>query len=214
MEEHRLTPMGDYDPQVFNEIYKATEQLRKKLAWQIDSRKYGVDYKEILSWFDVKFLFAFNKYFPVKEKEELKAHVIQALQFFKNRILRKGYSKSNIYNSMVDIEIVYNLKETQIDFEYDEQQFFLNKAMTFLKDQLSQEAYQVLQVEITPPLYIIQQLANQDKYTTTKIPSSMISDYLGWGVDGIKKVDDLRSQIKKGINIARSYYYESESILS
>lgn len=215
MEEHRLLPMSPYDPKLFHELYRDTEQLRKKLAWQIDCRRYGVDYKEVLSWFDVKFLFAFNKYNSKhKGKDEIKAHLIQALQFFKNRILRKGYSKSNIYNSMVDIETIYNMKETHIDLEFDEQQEFLKIALDFLKNHLNEEAYRVLEIEINPPLYIVQELANQDKYTTTKIPSTMISKYMGWGLSSkaINKVDEYRKDIKRAINLARSYYYESDLV--
>lgn len=214
MEEHRLKPMGNYDPKLFNELYEATEQLRKKLAWQIDCRRYGVDYQEILSWFDVKFLFAFTKYYPTKGKEELKAHLIMALQFFKNRILRKGYSKNNMYNSMVDIEGVYNLKETHIQPEYNEKEYFMTIALDFLKNHLEPDAFKILQIEIDPPLFIIQELANQEKYTTTKIPSSMISDYMGWGPKGVFKVDVYRKDIGKAISLARSYYYESNLTLA
>ena len=214
MEENRLTPMcKNYDAELFNQLYKDTEQLRKKLAWQIDCRRYGVDYREVLSWFDVKFIYVFNKYYPIqKDHGILKGNLIQALQFFKNRILRKGYSKSNMYNSMVDIETIYNMKETHIDLEFDEQREFLKIALDFLKNHLSEEAYKILEIEINPPLYIVQELANQSKYTTTKIPSTMISKYMGWGLNlkSINKVDNYRKDIKRAINLARSYYYESD----
>jgi len=212
MEEHRLIKMSPYDPKLFQELYESTEQLRKKLAWQIDCRRYGVDYKEVLSWFDVKFLFAFNKYNSQnKGPDEIKAHLIQALQFFKNRILRKGYTKSNMYNSMVDIETIYNMKETHIDLEFDEQQDFLKIALDFLKSHLSEDSYQILQIELNPPLYIIRKISHQEKYTTTKIPSDMISKYMGWGSSNrsINKVDECRKEIKRAIGLARSYYYES-----
>jgi len=210
MEENRLTPMGDYDPQLFNQLYKATDGLRRKLAYQIDSRRFGVDYKEILSWFDVKFLFVFNKYFKDKEPEELKAHLIKSLQFFKNRILRKGYSKSNIYNSMIDIDEVYSLKETQIEYEYDEREFFLKLVMEFMDESLSEEAYRVLEVELNPPLFILSELS-RSKFSTTKIPSSMIADYLGWGLskEAVYRVDILRKEIKLAINNAKVHFQDT-----
>lgn len=207
MEENRLTPMGDYDPQLFNDLYKATDGLRRKLAYQIDARRFGVDYREILSWFDVKFIFVFNKYFKDKEPEELKAHLIKSLQFFKNRILRKGYSKSNIHNSMIDIEEVYSLKETQVEYEYDEREFFLKLVMEFMDESLSEEAYRVLEIELNPPLFILSELS-RSQHSTSKIPSSMIADYLGWGLsrEAICKVDSLRREIKNAITYARSYF--------
>lgn len=211
MEENRLKPMGDYDPKLFNELYKATEQLRRKLAYQIDARRLGVDYKEILSWFDVKFIFAFNKYVKVKEKEELKAHLIRALQFFKNRILRKAYSKSNIHNSMIDIEEVYLLKETQVDYEYDEKEFFLGLIMEFMESSLCEDAYRVLQVELHPPLFILNELSKCNA-STTKIPSTMIADYLGWGIskEAVSRVEALRKEIRTGVEQAKAYFNNIE----
>ena len=217
MEENRLSPMcKNYDEGLFNQIYKDTESLRKKLAWQIDCRRYGVDYKEVLSWFDIKFIYVFNKYYSAGvDPGIIKGNIIQALQFFKNRILRKGYSKSNMYNSMVDFDTIYNMKETHIDLEYDEQQEFLKIALNFLRNHLCEEAFKVLEIEINPPLFIVQKIANQDKYTTTKIPSTMISEFMGWGLSykAINKVDEYRKDIKRAINLARSYYYESGFVL-
>lgn len=207
MEENRLTPMGEYDPKLFNELYKSTSQLRKKLAYQIDSRRLGVDYQEILSWFDVKFIFVFNKYVKTHEKEELKAHLIKALQFFKNRILRKAYSKSNIHNSMIDIEEVYSLKETHIEHEYDERQLFLGLIMEFMENSLSSEAYRILEIELNPPLFILNELSKTN-YSTTKIPSSIIADYLGWGIskEAVQRVESLRKELRQAINEARMYF--------
>ena len=62
MEHHRLKPMGNYPVELFNSLYAQTHGLRRKLASQIDASKFGVDYQEVLSWFDVKFLFIFSKY--------------------------------------------------------------------------------------------------------------------------------------------------------
>lgn len=203
MEENRLKPMVDgYDEKLFNELYEQTAQLRKKLASQIDSRRFGVDYKEILSWFDIKFIFTFNKYFGSKDKDLLKGYIISSLQFFKNRILRSSYSKkAQVYNT-IDIEEVYNLQETTIEHEYDEKQVFLQIALDFMKSRLSYEAYQILVIELNPPFYILDQIAKHQKYTTTKIPSSIIADYLGLdGTEGVKYVNKLRKEIQGVLTI-------------
>jgi hypothetical protein len=178
MEEHRLTPMPKgFNEEVFHDIYRKTEELRKKLTYQIDHRRYGVEQEDIKSWFDVKFIFTFNKYH--KEKPEiLKAYIINSLQFFKNRILRYSYSQKNSINrSSVDIDEVYNCQELIDDRQYDETSYYLELATNHLKNNLSQNAYRLLQVELNPPTYILKRLV--DKQTTTKIPSKLIAEYLG-----------------------------------
>ena len=54
MEENRLKQMPEnYDRAVFESIYSKTKNLRNKLAYGIDARRFGVDQDEIKSWFDV-----------------------------------------------------------------------------------------------------------------------------------------------------------------
>lgn len=211
MEENRLTPMGKYDPRVFKSIYKDTEKLRKKLAYQIDHRRFGVDYQEILSWFDVKFIFVFNKYYPTTTPEELKAHIIKSLQFFKNRILRKAYSKSNIHNSMSPIEDIEMHDNFKVDIEFSDRETLLKEAMSFLRKSLSQEAYYILQIELHPPLYILREL--QEK-SNTKIPSLVIADYLGWGTsaEAVSRVDYFRKEAKAALSQARMYFQNVANI--
>ena len=85
MELHRLKPMeSGYDSQLFNKLYKETTQLRKSLARQIDSRRFGVSDDVILSWFDDKFMFVFNKHFKDKEVDVLRGFIINSLQTFIN----------------------------------------------------------------------------------------------------------------------------------
>ena len=73
MELHRLKPMeSGYDSSLFNKLYKETAPLRKSLARQIDSRRFGVSDDVILSWFDDKFMFVFNKHFKDKEVDILR----------------------------------------------------------------------------------------------------------------------------------------------
>ena len=80
MELHRLTAMdSSYDKQLFNKIYKDTELLRKSLANQIDTRRFGVTSDIILSWFDDKFIFVFNKHFQNKTPEVLKGFIIMRI---------------------------------------------------------------------------------------------------------------------------------------
>ncbi len=88
MEIHRLTPMKDgYSEVLFNKIYSETHNLRKSLANQIDPRRYGVSPDIILSWFDDKFIFVFNKHFSDKNPDILKGFIINSLKTFKYTFL-------------------------------------------------------------------------------------------------------------------------------
>lgn len=206
MEESRLKPMVDgYDEKLFAEIYKKTQNLRKKLAHEIDPRRFGVDYQEILSWFDVKFIYAFNRYYEEKSPELLKAHIIRALQFFKNRILRSAYSlKNQVNNNCKDINELYSSRyEPQEEFIYDETPQLLDSALRYLRDQMSPEAYQVLIVDLQPPFYILDRLGSA---STTKIPSNLIADYLGWSPEEAPRINKLRKEISSSIEKARWHF--------
>lgn len=214
MEENRLRPMKKgYDERLFHDLYACTANLRRKLASEIDPKRFGVDYYEILSWFDVKFIHAFNRYVEEKEPNLLKAHMIRSLQFFKNRILRAAYSKKNqVNNNCIDIEELYDLKEPSVEYEYNEQDFFLQVAMEFMRNNLTQEAYQVLEVELHPPLYVLTRLS--DRENSTKIPSNLIADYLGWGLgrEAIKQVNNLRKEIRNITLVAKEHFSELQMI--
>lgn len=202
MEEHRLKAMPKrFNEEVFHDIYKKTEELRRKLTYQIDHRRYGVEREDILSWFDIKFLFTFTKYHEEKP-EILKAYIINSLQFFKNRILRYSYSqKNNVNRSTIDIDEVYNHKDLIEEAVYDETSYYLELASSYLQQHLSPNAYRVLQVELNPPTYILKRLV--DRQTTTKIPSRLIAEYLG-----LKESDmaGLRKEIQLATALAREHF--------
>lgn len=202
MEEHRLKPLpADLDLQLFEEIYRKTKDLRKKLASQIDHRRFGVERADILAWFDTKFIFAFNKYRNEKP-EILKAFIIRTLQFFKNRILRASYTQKNSVNrDKVDIEDCYYEKETHISPSFSDHETLLNLTNAYLKDHLSKDAYLVLQCELCPPPYILQRLSEKER--TTKIPSKLISEYLGFNNSYIYR---LKQEISAGVNDAKDHF--------
>lgn len=202
MEEHRLKPMpSNLDVKLFEEIYRKTSDLRRKLASGIDHRRFGVEREDILAWFDTKFIFTFNKYKDEKP-EILKAYIIKSLQFFKNRILRASYTKKNSVNrDKVDIEDCYHEKETHLNPEYNDQALLLNITQAFLKKELSKDAFLVLQCELTPPPYILQKLGSKDR--TTKIPSKLISEYLGFNNSYTYR---LKQEIVAGVENAKIHF--------
>jgi hypothetical protein len=206
MEEHRLTVMQPgYDEKLFNQLYKDTEALRIKLTRQINPSLYSIEHDDIMSWFDVKFIFTFNKYYGKVNDGYLKGNIIQSLSFFKQRILRNLYAQKNqIYNSnnTVDIQEVYNLSDSSLDHRMSGEELYRNLALAFLKDSLSRDAYTVLKIQLTPPLYILERLP--EKYT--KIPKNLVKDYLGIS---ITKLNQLYKEIEAGVLEAKFHFRPS-----
>lgn len=219
MEEHRLTPMKEnYDEKLFNDIYQKVQPLKRKLAASINTSKLGVDYEDILSWFDIKFIFVFNKYFETKNPDVLKGFIISSLQMFQTKILRKAYSNKNApHSDTIDITEINNLESLftthqEEDTSYDT---FLNLALSFMKEHLSDDALLVLDIQLNPPLYIMEKLRKLDKHRIDKIPSNIISEYLSLGDSkkAIQYINELNREIKEVTYITREHFNNSPQLL-
>lgn len=206
MEIHRLKPMKEgYDQELFYKIYKETENLRNKLTYEIDSRRYGVTPDIIKSWFDDKFIFVFNKYHKTMDDNRLKGFIINSLKTFKYRILRKAYSENNININQVYLEGEHSLINVIPDkSELSDNDLFLELALKFLKKNLSDEAFELMRVELNPPPYILTRMVNPK----TKIPAKLLAEYLGMkDMPGdIKYVNNLRKEINSQIENAKEYF--------
>lgn len=215
MEENRLKPMVEgYSPVIFNDLYQQTSALRKKLASQIDCSRFGVDYPEILSWFDVKFIFVFNKYYRQHEKnpEVLKGHLIKGLQFFKCRILRVAYSQKSLaimktieLNDYEEFENVFIEEPTEMN---SSNYHLYNLAIKFMKENLSDNAFELLNIQLNPPPYILSKLEAEGIENYNKIPNSIIADYFELGNDDkvIKYINTLKKEIKDITKKASDYF--------
>lgn len=222
MEESRLKPMQDgYDAKLFNELYERTAQLRKKLISQIDARRLGVDNEELESWFTVKFVYVFNKYFRQKEKDEspaqyevkkgiLLGNLIQSMRLFKQRVLRKAYTKQSTeyYQAIINLdEVEYQVMG--IEDPVENQTLFMDLAMSFLEKNLSENAFDLLKLQLQPPPYILTQVSKIDLKDLNKIPSHIISEYYGLGDSkGVQLVNKLRKEIKEAIDMARIHFQQ------
>lgn len=205
VELNRLKPMVDnYDKKLFNQIFKETEQLRKKLAYNIDHRRMGIENQDVVAFFNIKFVYTFNKYYPEFKDDPgvLKGHIIRALQLFSNRLLKVIYSKKNEVNNSVELT---QAAEFSIEYEDEEiDQATLKKlAMKFLKSQLSPQAYMVLTVDINPPMYVLTHLGDK-KRVPDKIPNELVADYLGF--DNTEIVQKCRKEITNKIRQARQHF--------
>lgn len=204
MELHRLTPMKPYDPRLFNLLYKKTERLRHSLVYQIDAHRFGVTQDEVMSWMDDKFIYVFNKYQDQYQPDVLLGYLINSLKTFKFKILRRSYQDNNSVNlnsfSIEDLK-VFNITDEKPDENYE---ILLGLAVSFMEKRLSQEAWELLQIQLSPPMYIVSKLKSQN----TKIPIPLILDFLGLEETPttLGYIQDLRRQITDALADARDHF--------
>lgn len=204
MELHRLKPMPDYDPKLFNELYKKTERLRHSLVYQIDHSRFGVTRDEVMSWMDDKFIFVFSKYVNQKPPDVLLGYLINSLKTFKLKILRRSYQDNNSVTlnsvSLDDLKLNY-IKDEVGDDNYE---IMLNLALSFMQDRLSNEAYDLLKIQLNPPLYITSKL----KSPASKIPLNVILEYLGLEPNGMNMaiIRDLQYEIMNCVKDAQEHF--------
>jgi len=185
----------------FNDFYQRTQHLRLRLAFQIDHRRLGVTKDIILSWFDDKFIFVYNKYYEI-EPERLLGYIINSLRLYKNRILKKAY-QGNVYQNMVELEGESKIINTIANPE-PEEDIRLEQAKNFLKTKLSEDAFFILTLELNPPPFIMWRIKNRNQ----RIPSRVITEYidLGYSKNAINYVIQLRKEIQEAIIIAKKYF--------
>jgi hypothetical protein len=208
MEEHRLKEMGIYNIPLFNRLYKQMIPLKRKLASNIQYQKLGLEYSDLLSAFDIKFIFAFQKYEGTMNEDLLQGHIIKALQFYRNRILREIYKEKN---SAVKVEITdateydFNLIDQELE---DSKSYQLEVATRYVNNMLSSDARLVFMVELNPPAYIINKLQEQGRRMINHIPAILICEYLNWPKTQtqINRVSELRREIRYSVNKARQHF--------
>lgn len=201
MENHRLKPMKEnYNEALFNKIYKETTSLRKSLVYSIDHRRYGVTPDIVYSWFDDKFILVYNKYCDVYDYEVLKGHIINSLRTFKSRILRKAYNgEGEFYQSLVSKDGEYDLLNTLdniIDDTTDVDSNNKMKLYDYLYNVLSDNAYLVAQVLLSPPPYILSRLQSNN----SRISNELLMDY--FELEHTDANEDWIKKLKKEFNKA------------
>lgn len=209
MEENRLKPMREgYDEKLFNTLYAKTKALRRKLTSEIDYRRFGVDYYEVLSWFDVKFIFIFNKYWGTMTDDILLGHLIKGMQFFKCRILRSAYTIKHT-QFILSVEDVLEIAQEEVDNPWeDKREEMVNEVLTFLKKNLSENAYSLLDIKLNPPPYIQKRLTEEGIKSFNKIPNSLFMEYFELGISSESKkfLDDLNKEIIQATILAKSHF--------
>lgn len=206
MENHRLKPMKEnYNESLFNKIYKETTSLRKSLVYSIDHRRFGVTSDIVYSWFDDKFILVFNKYCEQYEEDVLKGHIINSLKTFKSRILRKAYNgEGEFYQSLVSKDGEYDLMNTLDNLIEDNQISYVEektKLYDYLYSTLSDNAYLVAQVLLSPPPFILSRLQGNN----SRISNELLLDYfeLEHTYDNEDWIKKLKKEFNKAIKNAK-----------
>lgn len=205
MEESRLKPMAvGYDEKLFNQIYKETEPLRRKLAGQIDARRFGLFYDDILSFFDIKVIFVFNKHWLKGDPpQKIKACILNALSNFKCRILRQAYTLK-YSQSILSLDELIN-KEDWKDDSHEKDEYY-EKMMSFMQNHLSDNAYVLLEIQLNPPPFILKKINPGKDKPLQKIPDHILLEYfdLGSSENAYRYLNKLKKEIRNAINLAKS----------
>lgn len=207
MEIHRLKEMGNYDPQVFNEIFYKVQPLIKKLVRDISPRAMGYPPDIIESWFHDKMIFVFNKY-ATDDPELIKGKVISSLQKFKYRVLKKAYQE-RVENNVISVGEDNELENFIADpTEESTQEIMLGLIYEFMRKNLTQEAFEIFQVEQNPPEYI-------KVRTKSRVSGRLIAEYLGYPATStsIKYINLLRDEVRDKILEARSYFSDNYQLV-
>lgn len=206
LEVNRLKPMIDnYDPKLFEELYKKTENLRRKLSLEIDHRRFGVDNEEIQCWFTVKFIYVFNKYYNTK-RDLLLGYLINAMQLFKYRVIRAAYA-TKFSQNITEFQTQYHDMGFKDD-PYKDTDFYYEELCKYLKIRISDNALLLFQTQLNPPPYIILRLSQRQIHNIHKIPDDLILDYfnLGFTDKNIRYLANLKKEIKLGISYAKDHF--------
>lgn len=201
--------MGNYDEKLFNKLYGKTEGLRKKLASQIDPHRFGLQYEDILSFFDTKFIFTFHKYHEKFEEDVLLGHLINSLSFFKCRILRAAYTEK-FSQSFINEEAVIEVEHRLVDYQPVESNanIYYEKLMNFMKANLSDNAFIIFEAQLNPPHYIISRINTQPDANLRKIPDQLFLEYFGLGNSdkSYKFLNAIRKEIRNATNYAKMQF--------
>lgn len=145
-EIHRLKEFDHYDKERFDKMYKICKPLIRKLASNIDPRRYNVSKDILQSYFWDKFLYVFRKYQDIYDDERLKATLLSSLGSFRNKLLRAAYTQ----------QAEFNQELTSLDILFDNNKEFLDDSdETLYKEDLSIRFHRFLQERLTPDEYLL-----------------------------------------------------------
>lgn len=200
MEEHRLKEMPKgYDQKLFNQLYRELKPLKKKLTYNIDARKFGVDAEEIQSWFDIKFIHAFCKY---HSDPRVKGYIINSLQMFKRKIISHSYHpKQELFTMSSSWDDLGEAFHEGLPDSSPEPKPELDIAMEYLKQKLSPNAFFILELELTPPTFFLDRKFNPENI--------LIYLDIAPTMENISFIVSLKTEIRQAIKAAKNHFSTS-----
>jgi len=209
MELHRLTPMKEgYDETLFNTFYQKTKALRNKLAFEVNPKYLGVSHQEILSWFDDKFMFIFNKYYGKLDNNVLLGYIINGLLNFKRRVLinvMENPERTNFYINRIELSDQSHMHIIPLDSEPDNSGMLQKLVWDYFRDHLTEEEFIIFEITINPPSYIAQNLRDLSQHISTPL----ILRYLGYDDQDYelrKRVNEIRKKITTLTEEAKNHF--------
>lgn len=206
-EIHRLKEISNYDREEFEKLYKACTPLVKRLARNVDHRRYDVTPDVIQSYFWDKFLYVYNKY---KGKgydyNRLRATLISSLKTFKNKLLRNAYTKQAEFNQdLTSFEDIYEKGEKEWEDEIDETEYKEDLSQRFnqyMRDHLTEDEFILFKTELDPPPFFEERI----KESHGKISILSLIDYFELPRDrrSAKYLSEMRSHINRVLEEAKS----------
>lgn len=191
-EIHRLKPMKEYDPKVFNHMYKLVKPVVAKLVMTIDVKRFNISRDILRDQFYDKMLYVFNKYYGEVNEEHLKANILRALYTYKNHLLKYAYNDRAVFNqSLRSMEDLFDNDKELLDINYTEDSRF-EKLDIFMKNHLSLDAQLIWEVLMVNPPYI------ELHKTANRVTNTLLAEFfnLPTNRNSIRYIGELREDIQ------------------
>lgn len=189
--------MREYDPQVFQRLYKVCKPVIRNLTFQIDAKRFDLTPDIIASYFWDKMLFVFNKYYGTCTEEHLKARILLSLSTYKCNLLRRyAYSeKAQYYQNQFSLDTVFENDRELVDSSEEEkaQSEMWDMLQDYMNKNLSEDAKLVWEVLTTPPPYIKERVKEGSRITNI-----LLVDFFGMKKtkSSVKYLSELREDIQ------------------
>lgn len=198
-ELHRIKTFENYDPRVFQKLYKLCRPVIKNLVKQIDCRRYNVSKDIINSYFWDKMLYLFNRYYEESngDIEFLKAHILKGLHTYKFHLLQEAYSERAAYfQSLTSLDVLYDNNKADVEDihtnTYNDE--LLKTLYDYMSKHLSMDAILIFECLVTPSPFILEKTDNG----RTRITNAILAEFfnLPKTKTSIQYISDLRHDVE------------------
>lgn len=202
-EINRLKELPEgYDVNLFNFYYKSMTPLIRKLARNIDPRRFNVSRDIIISYFYDKLHHVFRKYYHLSTEnpEKFKATIISSLQLYRTRLLINAYSKQSVdFNAeLSSFEDCFECDKESLPDTPEEERIKeenIKSMHDFMRTNLTGDAYLLFQLQMSPPPFFYR------KEGKPKLTTSLLLEFfdLPKTKPYIKYISELNKEINEAI---------------